>query len=91
MLMDDSTRISVETTDYHFTDAIASKATQFVDDAIHRDEPFFLYMAFTAPHWPLHAWPDDIEQYRGKYRNGWDETRMNRHEAQRGLGIVDPK
>jgi arylsulfatase A-like enzyme len=91
MLMDDLTRISVETTDYHFTDAIASKATQFVDDAIHRPEPFFLYMAFTAPHWPLHAWEDDIEKYRGKYLKGWDETRLNRHESQRGMGIVDPK
>jgi arylsulfatase len=90
MLMDDTTRISVETTDYHFTDAIASKATQFVDDAVHRHEPFFLYMAFTAPHWPLHALPEDIEKYRGKYRKGWDETRLNRHESQRGLGIVDP-
>jgi arylsulfatase A-like enzyme len=90
MLMDDTTRISVETTDYHFTDAIASKATQFVDDAVHRDEPFFLYMAFTAPHWPLHALPEDIEKYRGKYLKGWDETRLNRHESQRGLGVVDP-
>ncbi len=91
MLMDDDTQISVETTDYHFTDVISSKAVQFVDDAVHRDEPFFLYMAFTAPHWPLHAWPDDIERYRGKYLKGWDETRMNRHESQRGLGVVDPR
>jgi arylsulfatase len=91
MLMDDLTRISVETTDYHFTDAIAVKATQFVDDAVHRPEPFFLYMAFTAPHWPLHAWEEDIEKYRGKYIKGWDETRLNRHESQRGMGMVDPK
>lgn len=91
MLMDDLTRISIETTDYHLTDAIASKSVQFVDDAILRSEPFFLYMAFTAPHWPLHAWPDDIERYRGKYLKGWDETRMNRHESQRGLGIVDSR
>ena len=89
MLMDDLTRISIETTDYHLTDAIASKATQFVDDAVHREEPFFLYMAFTAPHWPLHAWPEDIERYRGEYLKGWDETRQNRHETQRGLGMVD--
>ena len=91
MLVDDRTLISVETTDYHFTDAISDKAVQFVDDAIHRPEPFFLYMAFTAPHWPLHAWPEDIEGYRGNYMQGWDETRMNRHETQRGLGIVDPR
>jgi len=89
MLMDDLTRISINTTDYHLTDAIASKATQFVDDAVHREEPFFLYMAFTAPHWPLHAWPEDIESYRGIYLKGWDETRQNRHETQRGFGMVD--
>jgi arylsulfatase len=89
MLMDDLTRISIDTTDYHVTDAISLKAAQFVDDAVHRDRPFFLYMAFTAPHWPLHAWPVDIEKYRGEYLEGWDETRLNRHESQRGLGVVD--
>ena len=91
MLMDDLTRISVDTTDYHFTDSISQHAADFVDDALHRDDPFFLYLAFTAPHWPLHAHPDDIEKYRGRYMGGWDALRTSRHEQQKGLGVLDSK
>ena len=91
MLMDDLTRISVDTTDYHFTDAISQHASDFVDDALNRDAPFFLYLAYTAPHWPLHAWPDDIERYRRTYAGGWDALRTSRHEQQKALGVVDSK
>ena len=91
MLMDDLTRISVDTTDYHFTDAISQHASDFVDDALHRDSPFFLYLAYTAPHWPLHARPDDIERYRGTYMRGWDDIRTSRHEQQKGMGLLDRK
>jgi len=91
MLMDDTTRIIVDTLDYHFTDAISDKAVQYVDDASYRENPFFLYLAFTAPHWPLHALPEDIEHYRGKYMQGWDALRTQRHEEQKGIGLLAPK
>ena len=80
MLLDDDTRICVDALDYHFTDAISAKAAQFVDDAAHRDQPFFLYLAYTAPHWPLHARPEDIERYRGNYIRGWDALRTQRQQ-----------
>src|SRR5207302_4693499 len=44
--------------------------------------PFFLYVAYTAPHWPLHAHPQDIAKYRAKYRLGWDELRKRRRSEE---------
>ena len=76
--------------DFYYTDAISDKAADMIDEA-HRDgAPFFLHVAYTAPHWPLHAWPDDIAKYEGEYRSGWDTLRQNRHEELNSLGILDP-
>lgn len=52
-----------------------------------RGRPFFLYVAFNAPHWPLEAWPEDIGRYRGRYRAGWDELRRRRLARQIELGL----
>ena len=73
------------------TDAFTDHAVKFIDDYGRKPDPFFLYLAFTSPHWPLHAWPEDIAKYRGKYRQGWDALRAERHERQIELGIVDRK
>ncbi|HEX2976532.1 MAG TPA: sulfatase-like hydrolase/transferase, partial [Bacteroidales bacterium] len=53
-------------------------------------KPFFLYLSFTAPHWPLHALPEDIARYRGKYMEGWDVIRQKRYRKQIQAGIIDP-
>ncbi|MHC4345766.1 MAG: arylsulfatase, partial [Planctomycetota bacterium] len=55
------------------------------------DKPFFLYLAYTAPHWPLHALPEDIAKYKGKYRQGWDELRKERYARMIKMGIIDAK
>ena len=78
--------IEVESDDFHLTDAIADHAASQIDDAMSAGEPFLQYIAFTAPHWPLHAWEDDIVKYEGKYMRGWDEIRAARHEEQKGIG-----
>lgn len=83
--------IDVETTDFHLTDAIADNAVRQIDEAIGIGQPFFQYIAFTAPHWPLHAREDDIAKYEGRYMQGWDAIRTARHEQQKGFGIVDEK
>ena len=57
--------------------------------AQHPDEPFFQYLAFHAPHFPLHAEAEDIENYRGRYLVGWDRLRAERHARQREMGITD--
>ncbi len=55
--------------------------------AEHAETPFFQYLAFHAPHFPLHARAEDINLYRGRYRGGWDRLRRKRHARQRELGI----
>ncbi len=77
--------------DFYYTDAIADNAVSMIDKAVDGDSPFFLYTAFTAPHWPLHALEEDIARYEGRYRSGWDTLRTNRHEELRDSGILDRK
>ena len=76
---------------YYMTDAITEHAMGFLDSFKSGKDPFLLYVAYTAPHWPLHAWPEDIAKYRGKYKDGWDVLRQARHERQMAMGIVDKK
>ncbi|MFO0905166.1 MAG: sulfatase-like hydrolase/transferase [Pirellulales bacterium] len=77
-------------TSFYYTDAIRDHAVRFIADHAreHRDRPFFLYVAFTAPHWPLHALPEDMAKYRGKYDAGHAAVRAARLEKQKALGIV---
>ena len=76
---------------YYQTDVITDHAVNFLNDEAKKDKPFFLYLAYTAPHWPLHALPEDIAKYKGKYDIGWDELRKQRYARQQELGIVDAK
>jgi len=73
---------------FYSTDAYASYAVKFIDDNKKTGKPFFLYMAFTSPHWPLHALPEDIAKYKGKYLKGWDQMRAARLKKQKELGIL---
>lgn len=75
---------------YYTTDAFTNKALEYLDDCKNSEDPFFLYVAYNAPHWPLQAWPEDIAKYRGKYGKGWDQVRKERFERQQALGIVKP-
>jgi arylsulfatase A-like enzyme len=77
---------------YYYTDAIADHAVRFVGDHAkdHSGTPFFLYVAFTAAHWPMHALPEDIAKYRGKYDGGYDPIRKVRFEKAARLGLIDP-
>lgn len=74
---------------FYMTDAFVNHAVQFLSET--KGKPFFLYLPFTAPHWPLHALPEDIAKYRGKYRGGWDKLRAERHERMIKMGLVDAK
>jgi arylsulfatase A-like enzyme len=71
---------------YYTTDAFTDQAIQFIDaDKDHA--PFFLYLAYNAPHWPLHAKPADIAKFEGKYREGWDALRAARLRRQIEMGL----
>jgi arylsulfatase len=75
---------------YYATAAIAGHAVRCLKE--HRERygarPFFQYLAFTAPHFPLHAPPEDIARYRERYREGWDAVRARRWRRVRDLGIA---
>ncbi len=73
---------------FYMTDAITDYAIRFLGERPPSHQPFFLYLAYTAPHWPLHALPDDIAKYRGKYLRGWDILRKERFDRQKRLGLV---
>ena len=77
-------------TNYYTTDAFAEQLIGFLHQAPD-DRPFFAYLAFNAPHWPLHARPADIAQFVGRYTNGWDRLREERWARQLALGIVRPE
>ena len=64
---------------------------KFIDEARAEKKPFFLYLAYCAPHFPLKAPEEDIARYRGKYKDGWEKLREARHQRQIELGIVDAK
>jgi arylsulfatase len=74
----------------YLTDVFGDRAASMVTShlATTPERPFFLYLAFTAPHWPIHAPAADIERYRGRFDAGWDELRAARFERERELGIV---
>jgi arylsulfatase A-like enzyme len=74
--------------DYYFTDAIGQNAADFIRQGTAAKKPFFLYAAFTAPHWPPHARPADIERYAGRYKDGWDALREQRRKKMIELGII---
>lgn len=75
---------------YYTTVAIAEHAIEQLRDhaAQYADRPFFAYVAFTSPHFPLQALPEDIARYRERYRQGWDAVRAARWERIQKLGLV---
>lgn len=74
----------------YLTDKIVDNALSFLDEQNKTAKPFFLYVAFNAPHWPLQAVQEDIDKYKGKYDIGWDSVRQLRLTRQRELGILSP-
>ncbi|WP_262493936.1 arylsulfatase [Mariniphaga anaerophila] len=73
--------------DYYYTDAISDEAARFIKER-DKESPFFLYMPYTAAHWPMHAKPEDIKKYDGVYDAGWEEIRKNRIVKMKELGLI---
>jgi arylsulfatase len=78
---------------YYYTDAISDQASRFVKEHArdHAGQPFFLYVAYTAAHWPMHAKEKDIAKYKGKYDSGYEPVRAARLAKLKQLGIIDPR
>ena len=74
--------------DFYTTDAFTDYAIDRLDEYKGEDKPFLLYLPYTAPHYPLHAWPEDIARYRGTYKEGWDVIRDRRYKRMVELGLI---
>lgn len=74
----------------YLTDTISDEAVAQLQRHLEStpSQPFFQYVAYTAPHWPLHAPAEDIERYRGRFAEGWDELRKKRLDRLRQMGIL---
>ncbi|GHU98745.1 arylsulfatase [Bacteroidia bacterium] len=79
--------ISVPGEGFYMTDVLSDEAAKFIGENP-RDKPFFLYLAYTAPHWPLQAPAENIARYKGVYDRGWDWMRRQRYERMVKSGIV---
>ncbi|MFW5803055.1 MAG: arylsulfatase [Verrucomicrobiota bacterium] len=73
---------------FYATDAFSDFAVECIDQHTRPEQPFFLYLAYTAPHWPLHALPEDIARYRGQYMAGWPALRQQRYQRLIELGLI---
>jgi len=74
---------------YYITKAFSDTAVAYVDKYASDKKPFFLYLSYTSPHWPLHALPEDIAKYENTYKAGWEKIRNARYERMCKLGIFD--
>ncbi len=72
---------------FFYTDAISDHAVRFIREH-EEDKPFFMYVAYTAAHWPLHAFPEDIAKYKGKYDCGYGPIREARYKKALKLGVI---
>lgn len=81
-------RFQVPQDGFYTTDAKTEFAIQFLEEAEELDKPFFLYLAYNAPHYPLHVKEPDFRKYEGRYDVGWDAIRRRRFANQRALEIL---
>ncbi|MCA9259595.1 MAG: arylsulfatase [Planctomycetales bacterium] len=73
---------------FYATDDFTTRACDYIDEALQQDDrPFFLYLAYNAPHWPLNSKWEEYKKYRGKYRDGWEALMQRRFARQKELGL----
>jgi arylsulfatase len=77
---------------FFYTDKIADYSIDCLNQHAKekKNDPFFMYVAFTAPHWPLQARPKTIKKYENRYKGGWDNLREERYQRMIKLGIISP-
>lgn len=90
-LVDGEKPVKEHSADYYITDDLTRKSVQYINSFAKKEEPFFLYVAYTAPHWPIHALPEDIKKYENTYQDGWEFLQQKRYQRQIELGLVNPQ
>ena len=75
---------------YYYTDAISDNAARYINDHCEQnaEQPFFMYVTYTAAHWPMHALEMDIAKYKGRYNDGYAPVRNRRAKRVVKLGLV---
>ncbi len=89
-LVNGTTPVKSVPKNYYHTNALSDSAAAYIKQFSQTGKPFFLYVAETAPHWPLHALPQDIEKYKNTYTAGWDAIREKRYQNLVRMGLIDP-
>lgn len=72
---------------YYITQALSDRAVENIHNHAKSKKPFFMYLAYTSPHWPLHALPEDINKYKDTYKCGWEAIRNARYKRQVEMGL----
>ncbi len=75
---------------FYYTDAISDTTVDYIRDH-DVEHPYFIYVSYTAAHWPLHALPQDIKKYKGRYSQGWDALRQERYKRMIDMGLIDAR
>jgi arylsulfatase len=90
-VVEDSKEYQIPKEGFYMTDAFTDHAIQYMNDqkTNQPNKPFFLYMAYTAPHFPMHALEEDVAKYLKLYEQGWDVTRAKRYQKMSKLGLTD--
>lgn len=83
-------RITKFPDDFYATNAFTDHALGEIKKSIDAKQPYFLHLAYTAPHYPLHALPEDIAKYKGRYAQGWKVMRQERYQRMKELGVIGP-
>lgn len=89
----DKKEVELPAKGFYATDTYTDSAIAFLNahHTKNKQNPFFLYLAYTAPHYPLHAYEEDIVKYEKIYEKGWDEIRKQRYEKLKRLGYADSR
>ncbi len=80
-----------EAGEFYYTDALSDRAVEYLEQAARSPKPFFLYVAYTAPHWPLHAPEQVVRRYLAQYGVGWEELRKARYRRMVAMRIIESK
>jgi len=75
--------------DYYSTNALSDSAVAYIERYTRSDKPFFMYLSYHSPHWPLHALEEDIQKYEEVYKTGWEAIRESRYERMKKSGLFD--
>ena len=91
LIFEDNEKLNIDDENYYTTDAFTDKAIEYIDKvkSENSQKPFFLYLSYNAPHWPLQAPKEDIDKYRGSYLKGWENLREERYRRMIEMGLID--